>query len=133
MTDNRSPVPLSAAEQALMDLIWRLQPVNVTDLLETVNLGRTEPIVRNTLQTQLKRLEAKGWLEREDGGKVRVYRAAVAERPGRGKVLAELKQRLFGGSGLTMVRCLMEDGGLSSGEIQELNEWIESFGKGGDQ
>ncbi len=123
--------PLSPAEQALMDLIWRLQPVNVTDLLEAVNRGRAEPIIRNTLQTQLKRLEAKGWLHREDSGSVRVYQAAVAERPGRGKVLAELKHRLFGGSGVTLVRCLMEDGGLSEKEIQELNAIIENYRKGG--
>lgn len=133
MNNNSSPGSLSPAEQALMDLIWRLQPVNVTNLLEAVNQGRAEPIIRNTLQTQLKRLEAKGWLESDDGGSVRVYRASVSERPGRGKILAELKQRLFGGSGVTMVRCLMEDGGLSAGEIRELNQWIENFGKGGDQ
>lgn len=133
MQNDPVPKSLSPAEQALMDLIWRLQPVNVTRLLEAVNQGRAEPIIRNTLQTQLKRLEAKGWLKCEDGGEVRTYRASVPERPGRGTVLAELKQRLFGGSGVTMVRCLMEDGGLTPEEIQELNEWIGSFGKGGDR
>jgi len=132
MKNTPSLPPLSPAEQALMDLIWKLQPVNVTDLLEAVNQGRPEPIIRNTLQTQLKRLEAKGWLHREDSGSVRVYQAAIAERPGRGKVLAELKQRLFGGSGVTLVRCLMEDGGLTPKEIRELNKLIESFGKGGE-
>lgn len=128
-----NPTPLSPAEQALMDLIWRLQPVNVTDLLEAVNQGRPEPIIRNTLQTQLKRLEAKGWLTRETGGTVAVYQAAVAERGGRGSILAELKQRLFGGSGVSMVRCLMEDGGLTPEEVRELNQWISGFGKGGEK
>lgn len=133
MNNPPSLPPLSPAEQALMDLIWKLQPVNVTDLLEAVNQGRPEPIIRNTLQTQLKRLEAKGWLHSEDSGSVRVYQAAIAERPGRGKVLAELKQRLFGGSGVTMIRCLMEDGGFTANEIQELNQLIESLGKGGEK
>lgn len=91
------------------------------------------PIIRNTLQTQLKRLEAKGWLTREKGGPVAVYRATVAERGGRGSILAELKQRLFGGSGVSMVRCLMEDGGLTPDEVRELNQWIGSLGKGGDK
>ncbi len=133
MKDNPSPIPLSPAEQTLMDLIWRLQPVNVSDLLVAVNDGRAEPIIRNTLQTQLKRLEAKGWLTREEGDSAFVYKSAVAEKPGRGKILAELKQRLFGGSGVTMVRCLMEDGGLSPNEVRELNRWIEDFGKGGNR
>ncbi|HEY1123340.1 MAG TPA: BlaI/MecI/CopY family transcriptional regulator, partial [Haloferula sp.] len=82
------PLPaLSPAEQALMDLIWQKQPVSVASLLELVNGDRAEPISRNTLQTQLTRLEAKGWLKHEDGDRVRMYRSAVAEKRGRGKIL----------------------------------------------
>jgi predicted transcriptional regulator len=132
MKRNASLPPLSPAEQALMDLIWKLQPVKVSDLLDAVNRGRPEPIIRNTLQTQLKRLEAKGWLRREDSGSVRVYQAAIAERPGRGNVLSELKHRFFGGSGVTLVRCLMEDGGLTPNEIEELNQLIKNHGKGAE-
>ncbi len=116
---------LSPAEQALMDLIWQKQPVATAALLDLVNRGRTEPITRNTLQTQLTRLEAKGWLLREEGGRGRLYRAAVAEKRGRGTILAELKQRLFGGSGLSLVRCLVEEGGLSESEIGELQRLID--------
>ncbi len=122
---------LSPAEQALMDLVWSHQPVSVADLLARVNATRREPVTRNTLQTQLTRLEAKAWLKRDESDRVRLYRAAVAENRGRGKVLAELNQRLFGGSGLSLVRCLVEEGGLSDQEIQELNELIEHHRKGG--
>ena len=133
MKDIRSLPPLSPAEQALMDLVWQLQPINVSDLLEAVNRGRSEPIIRNTLQTQLKRLEAKGWLKRDDKGSIRLYQAAIAERPGRGKVLTELKHRLFGASGVTMIRCMMEDGGLTDREIQELNAIINQHQIGGEE
>ena len=126
------PLPsLSPAEQALMDLIWQRQPVSVAALLEQVNADRKEPITRNTLQTQLTRLEMKGWLKREDGDRIRHYRAAVPEKRGRGKILAELKQRLFGGSGLSLVRCLVEEGGLSESEIKELRQLIDDHRKGG--
>lgn len=127
----KSLPPLSPAEQALMDLIWQKQPVSVAALLELVNGDRAEPITRNTLQTQLTRLEAKGWLSHHDGERVRLYRAAVAEKRGRGKILTELKQRLFGGSGLSLVRCLVEEGGLDDAEIKELNELIAKHRKGG--
>lgn len=122
---------LSPAEQALMDLIWQKQPISVAALLELVNADRPEPISRNTLQTQLTRLEAKGWLKHEDGERVRVYRSAVAEKRGRGKILSELKERLFGGSSLSLVRCLVEEGGLSDAEIKELNDLIKDHRKGG--
>ena len=122
--------PLSPAEQALMDLIWQKQPVSVGELLQAVNDGRTEAITRSTLQTQLTRLEAKGWLLSDDQGRARLYRSAPSEKGGRGKVLAELKQRFFGGSGLSLVRCLVEEGGLTDEEMTELNQLIETHRKG---
>jgi len=122
--------PLSPAEQALMDLIWQKQPVSTGDLLQAVNDGRAEPITRSTLQTQLTRLEAKGWLLSDDQGRARLYRSAPSEKGGRGKVLAELKQRFFGGSGLSLVRCLVEEGGLTDEEMTELNQLIETHRKG---
>jgi len=121
---------LSPAEQALMNSIWQKQPVSVGDLLKTVNEGRAEPITRSTLQTQLTRLETKGWLASDDKGRARLYRSAPSEKGGRGKVLAELKQRFFGGSGLSLIRCLVEDGGLTDEELTELNQLIEAHRKG---
>lgn len=122
--------PLSPAEQALMDLIWRKQPVSVGDLLLAVNDGRPGAITRSTLQTQLTRLEAKGWLLSDDQGRARLYRSAPSEKGGRGKVLAELKLRFFGGSGLSLIRCLVEEGGLTDEEMTELNQLIETHRKG---
>lgn len=122
--------PLSPAEQALMDLIWQKQPVSTGDLLQAVNDSRSEPITRSTLQTQLTRLEAKGWLLSDDEGRARLYRSAPTEKGGRSKVLAELKQRFFGGSGLSLVRCLVEEGGLTDEEMTELNRLIETHRKG---
>ena len=122
--------PLSPAEQALMDLIWQKQPVTVGILLQAVNEDRAGTITRSTLQTQLTRLEAKGWLLSDDQGRARLYRSATTEKGGRGKVLSELKQRFFGGSGLSLVRCLVEEGGLTDDEMAELNDLIETHRKG---
>lgn len=130
MSGNSLPA-LSAAEQALMDLIWNHQPVTVAELLSKVNDLRPEPITRNTLQTQLSRLEAKGWLVREDGGKAMKYSATVKEKKGRVGLLKELKGRMFGGSALSMVRCLVEEGGISKKEIAELRKLLDDHGKGG--
>jgi predicted transcriptional regulator len=116
---------LSQAEQALMDLVWQMQPVSVSDLLVEVNRKRSRPIIRNTLQTQLRRLEDKGWVLRETGGPVQVFRSTVRDKSGRIRMLTELRQRLFGGSRLSMIRCLMENDGLSRDEIKELQSIID--------
>ena len=120
MNANAALPPLSPAEQTLMDLIWRLQPVAVSDLLESVNRNRIEPIIRNTLQTQLSRMEQKGWLMRVDGHKTRRYQSTQPEESGRAKLLGEMTDRVFGGCGVSMVRCLVEHGGLSDRQIEEI-------------
>lgn len=122
---NKSLPNLSASEQALMDQLWRLGTATLLDLLEGVNADRSEPITRNTLQTQLSRLEAKGWVTRDDSGRAHRYTAAVVETSGRKRVLAELKRRFFGGSSLALVRCLVEGGEMNEGEISELRKLIK--------
>ena len=130
MTEKSLPA-LSSAEQALMDLIWHHQPATVACLLERVNARREEPITRNTLQTQLSRLEAKGWIQRDEGGRALQYSAVVKEKKGRLGLLKDLKGRMFGGSALSMMRCLVEEGGISKAEIAELRKLLDDQGKGG--
>ncbi len=122
----KSLPPLSAAEQALMDLLWKKHPASVLELLEAVNQGRDEPVTRNTLQTQLTRLEAKGWITRDDSSRSHAYGPAVPGERGRTSVLAELKQRLFGGSSLALVRCLVESGEISEAELTELRKIVRA-------
>lgn len=112
-----------------MDLLWRESPKGLNELLEAVNAGRSEPVTRATLQTQLTRLEAKGWLKRDDSARAHLYAPTVAEARGRRTVLSELKERLFGGSSLAMVRCLVESGDISDSELAELRKLVRDAEK----
>jgi predicted transcriptional regulator len=120
----KKPSPLSAAEQAIMDHVWKKQPVGLNDLLADINEARLQPLSRASLQTQLTRLESKGWLRRDDSSRAHLYSAAIAESRGRKSVLGEIKQRLFGGSSLALVRCLVEDGEISDSELAELKKIV---------
>jgi BlaI family transcriptional regulator, penicillinase repressor len=120
---------LSASEQAIMDQLWRSSPQMLGDLLEAVNAGRAEPITRATLQTQLTRLEAKGWLRRDDSARAHQYAPAVPEARGRRTVLSELRRRFFGGSSLALVRCLVESGDISETELAELRKLVRDAEK----
>lgn len=125
----KSLPPLSAAEQALMDQLWKKHPATVLELLDAVNQDRDEPVTRNTLQTQLSRLEAKGWIARDDTSRTHAYEPAIAEHRGRNSVLAELKRRFFGGSSLALVRCLVESGEISADELAGLRKMVRSGSK----
>ena len=54
-------------------------------------------------------------------------RASVREQ------LAELKQRLFGGSNLALVRCLVESGDLTEEELAELRKLVRMVAQRTDQ
>ena len=128
MPANKLPA-LSSSEQAIMDHIWQFQPVGLNDLLTRVNATRTEPVTRATLQTQLTRLESKGWLRRDDSARAHFYSATVPADRGRRGILADLKQRLFGGSGLALVRCLVESGEISAHDLDELRRLVSQSSK----
>ncbi len=125
----KSLPPLSASEQAIMDRLWRETPTGLNDLLDAVNADRAEPVTRATLQTQLTRLEAKGWVRRDDSGRAHRYEPAVPETRGRKSVLDGLKRRFFGGSSLAMMRCLVESGGITDAELSELRRLVRDAGK----
>jgi predicted transcriptional regulator len=55
----------------------------------------------------------------------------VPEQRGRTSVLAELKQRFFGGSNLALVRCLVESGDITEEERAELRKLVRTK-KGGE-
>lgn len=117
-----------------MDILWKKHPSSVLELLEAVNEGRAEPVTRNTLQTQLTRLEAKGWILRDDSSRSHAYTPAVPEQRGRSSVLADLKKRFFGGSNLALVRCLVESGDITEDELTELRKLVRGGAskKGGE-
>ena len=112
-----------------MDQLWRSAPTGLNDLLDAVNAGRAEPVTRTTLQTQLTRLEAKGWVRRDDTERAHRYEPAVPETRGRKSVLRELKRRFFGGSSLAMVRCLVESGEITDAELTELRRLVRDAGR----
>ena len=123
----KKPLPaLSAAEQSIMGILWRRQRAGVLELLDEVNAGRGEPVTRTTLQTQLARLEAKGWIARDPTERAHWYSPAVPEDHGRAGVVAEMKRRLFGGSGLALVRCLVESGQLDEDDLAELRHLVRA-------
>ena len=67
-----------------MDLLWKHQPAELNELLDRINAGRKDPVTRATLQTQLTRLEAKGWLKH-----LGEEWTGLSRQPGAGKMSLE--------------------------------------------
>lgn len=115
---------LTRAESELMQLLWRHGPSTVQQLLE--RLGRE--VAYTTVLTTVRILEQKGYAKHEpnpEGGRAHVYKAAVAETKVRRRHVADLVDRLFGGSTQGLVTGLIDDESLSRDDLEELKRRID--------
>lgn len=114
---------LSAKEEAIMSCFWRNGPMFVREVLEC--LPDPKPHF-NTVSTFIRGLEAKGWLSHEQFGNSYRYFAVVDGADYRNRSLRGLVDRFFGRSYLNFVSTLVEDEKISTDELRELIDQIES-------
>lgn len=109
------------SELKVMDLIWENEPVSAKELslLAAEETGWN----KNTTYTVIKKLEAKGYIKRNEPGfictslitKDEVCRAETQS----------LIDKLFGGSKKALFSALLEDEKLSKKELKELRKMID--------
>lgn len=109
------------SELKVMELVWDNEPISAKDisLLATENIGWN----KNTTYTVIKKLEAKGFIKREDPGFIctSVYKKDEIQR----SEANSLVEKLFGGSKKALFSALIGDEKLSAEEIAELKELID--------
>ena len=108
------------SELKLMELIWEREPVSAKDL--SILAATALEWNKNTTYTVLKKLEAKGFILREDPGFIcssLVTRGEVQKSEAK-----SLAARLFGGSKRALFSALLEDEELTADDIAELKDMI---------
>lgn len=109
------------SELKVMELVWDNEPISAKDisLLAAENIGWN----KNTTYTVIKKLEAKGFIKREDPGFIctSVYKKDEIQR----SEANSLVEKLFGGSKKALFSALIGDEKLSAEEIAELKELID--------
>lgn len=118
----RRPPP-SKAEIEIARVLWRLGEATVRDVYEALPPGRA--IDFTTVQTYLRRLEAKGYARARLAGRTRVYAATVKPKTVIRETVDDLVQRLFDGDALPLVEHLIEDGGIGPEEIAQLRALLD--------
>lgn len=116
---------LPDAELEVMACLWKQRECSARQVREAMQPYR--PMTHAAVSTLLKRLEEKGLVAREKGpvGKAFLFRAVVPPRPTYRRVVAELTQRVFGGSGLALVSALFETHPPTADEIEELQKLVD--------
>ena len=112
---------LAEGEYRFAALVWANEPLPSGQLVRLAAdaLGWK----KSTTYTVLKKLEAKGFIRREDPGFVCV--PLVSRDEMQKKEAATLVRRVFGGSRKALFSALLEDEPLSEEEIEALRELID--------
>jgi BlaI family transcriptional regulator, penicillinase repressor len=123
--NQRNP-DVTEAELALLQALWDDGPATIRQLVERV-YRQTGASVYATVQKLLDRLEVKGCVERDRGGTVHVFRAAINRDELIGRRLRAVADSLCGGSLSPLLTHLVEGRGLSEKERRELRALVEKL------
>lgn len=116
---------LSKGEMEIASALWEIQPATVRQVFEA--FPKKRKIDFATVQTYLRRLEAKGHANSKLEGRIRVYSAKTRPKTVIRETVNDLVQRLFGGETMPLVRHLIEDRGIDEGEISELRALMDQL------
>lgn len=118
---------LSKAEMEVTRSVWDIGPATVRQIHESVSESRE--IGFSTVQTYLRRIEKKGYVNSRLDGRSRVYSARTRARTVIRETVDDLVNRLFGGDAMPLMRHLIEDRNIDSVELAELRGLIERLEK----
>ena len=110
--------PIYAGEWKLMEKLWDEAPQTLMQLVHT--LSKEVGWSKSTVATMVKRMEAKGLVRFEEGGKARlIYPTLTREEASRSETNGLIDKVFQGNPGLLMAS-LIEQSDFSQEEIDEL-------------
>ena len=122
MTGKALP-PLSPAESEILQLVWRLGSATVQDVCDALSKERS--VTYATVQTLLRRLEKKGYIDHEVKGKAHLFRPAAKREEVIRRTVGDFVDRLFGGDPVPLLLHLADRSKLKAEDIKRLKKLIE--------
>ena len=123
--------PLSKAELEVARILWELGEGTVGSVYDAMSEERD--IEYATLQTYIRRMEAKGYIKSRRVGRTKLYRPKVRPKQVIREMVDDLMRLLFDGEPIPMVRHLVNDRDLSAADIDELSRIVKSLEEESDE
>ena len=114
---------LAKSELEVAQIVWRLGKASVRQVLDALPAKRNLDF--KTVQTYLRRLEAKGYLRTRMEGRSKIYFPQVRPDQVIREVLNDLVHRLFGGDSIPVFQHLIQDRGLTKEEVGQLRTMLD--------
>ena len=113
---------LFESEAKVMEIIWAKAPISAKDI--SLIAAETIGWNKNTTYTVVKKLEAKGFIKRQDPGFI--CTPLISQNQMQKVEAFSLVKKVFGGSRKALFSALLEDEPLSAEEIDELRKLIDN-------
>jgi predicted transcriptional regulator len=113
---------MTPLELRIMQVLWRLGPCQV----QAVQQELEGELAYTTVQTMLNVLHKKSRVTRRLRGRAFEYRAAVSEEKTLGTAVADLVERMFGGSPEELVMSLVKSRHLDAGRLTKLAARVDA-------
>ncbi|MCA9650301.1 MAG: BlaI/MecI/CopY family transcriptional regulator [Myxococcales bacterium] len=114
---------LGKLQLAIMRVLWSDGESTVAEVHRA--LEPSHGLAPTTIATMLKKMEAKGVVSHRTEGRRFIYGPTVSEVAVTRSMVADLKERLFGGSAAALVSHLLESHDVDGDELAELREQLE--------
>jgi predicted transcriptional regulator len=119
--------PLTAAELEMMNIIWRIGPCSVSQVLEELPAERA--LAYTSVSTIVRILEQKGFVRSEKAGRGHLYAAAVDKDDYQSRSLRHLVRNVFDGTPSLVVRRLLDSDALSADDIKQIRTLLRGKGE----
>jgi BlaI family penicillinase repressor len=126
-TENMSHVRLGKVQLKIMHVLWERGRASAREI--TDGLNRDEPIAHSTVQTLLRKLEAKGAVGHETVDRTFVFFPRIAEENVRRGATHDLVERVFGGSPAQLMSYLLKHEHVSKQELEEIRRLVDEQSK----
>jgi predicted transcriptional regulator len=115
-------VTLTEVEQHLMEVLWTKGRATVAEVLEALT-KRPKPAF-NTVQTTLRILEQKGYVQHEEAGRAFVYHPIIDRAAVSRAAVKQLLSRFFNDSAGQLAVNLLSDAKLSREELARVENSV---------
>ncbi len=116
---------VSKGETEVLKALWRLDKGSVGEI--HAEIARDRDMDYSTVQTYVRRLEAKGYLASQRIGRNKIYRSAVRKKQVIGDAIDEFLERMFDGQLLPMVRQLVDSRDVTPEEVKDLMKLVKEL------
>ena len=118
---------MSKAEMEVARIVWQLKSATARQV--HAELDEVRQIDFSTVQTYLTRLEDKGYIKSKKEGRTKVFSAKANPNTVIRDTVKELRELLFDGDAVPMMRHLIEDSEMTTDDVQSLKRMLDELDK----